>query len=1042
MNIQDELRRLEKLIWEIKAFEFEDILPLEDWQFHTWNDTQMKEIHVGDTWPTSNFPVYFETTANIPASWKNKQIWLNLWVGGEGLVTINGKPFGGIDINHQRFPILEKSNGDEEVGISVEVVPKGESGISIPNPRFERAFFYIPDPIIYEFLATLINTFNAAKHLEDTEVKVRLINLLKEALTHLFLPGSTDDYLTMFSINSDIRRPFEELWDPVNIGRKMQVPFLPKKSKKAISTALKDLKKGIEEIATLYPPRGRLSLTGHSHLDLIWLWPLDETRRKARRTFWTVVNLMDRDPEFIFVQSSPQLYAFVKEDDPELYERIGNRIKEGRWEITGGSWVEMDCNLPGGESLVRQFLFGQQFFEREFGKKVRIGWFPDTFGFSWSLPQIMKKSGIDYFFTTKLTWSKTNTFPYDLFWWKGVDGTRILSHSFLNPNLGFNGMIEPLALLSTWKNFKQKDIYTESLFTFGHGDGGGGVTLEMLENYHFFKKFPALPHLEMKKAEEFFEDIPKDLQLPTWNGELYLEYHRGTYTTQSKIKAMNRRLEDLLYQTEVVSSLAFIRGQKPYPKDEITRAWKILLRYQFHDVLPGSSIHRVYDDAFRELNACEKDLLKIRNNAISLKRSNDTFLVYNLNSFARPLRVKLPIKKEKQFKLIDSKGEEIPYQAVEDGIFVDHMNILPFSYTRLKCAEGKSSFPTEGVKVTNNSLENSRFRVTLSKTGAIESIYDKRFRREIFDGEGNQLWVYVDKPADSDAWNIDENYTKDGIHLDGVSHMKIIENGPVRGIIKVKKRFKGSTIIQRYILTMNSSRLDIHTKIDWHERRTILKALFPLNILSSQATYEIPYGAVSRPAHRNTSWDKAKFEVSAHRWVDKSEAGYGVSILNNSKYGHNALDNIIGITLLRSPIYPDFTADEGEQEFTYSVYPHESDWRNGTVQEAIALNSPLMVFEGECSEEIEADRAVIKIFPENLVASAVKKAELSDDIVLRLYEAYGGRGEGEMRFSFPIQGVEETNLLEEEGNDLVEMAGNGFRFSYKPFEIKTFKIHL
>jgi len=1034
------IKRLEMKLYELEAFKLLKKFNLDDWGFSI-DKINWQNIQTGDKWPSQSFPCYFRKEFTIPDDWKGLSIRLQLWLDGEGIVYINNAPIGGLDPNHREFRLLERAEGGERFAIFVEAVPRGPFGSYIKEPKFVQARLVSIDTQIEAAIFDFLSVLDAAKNLSvENELQLFLIEALEDALNSVKFLSNTEEYLNMIGETRLGRELISRMWNPPVPQSETFVN--PEEIRRSIIEAQKKLSDSIKEIKTKYPPIGKITLTGHSHIDLAWLWPMAETRRKIRRTFSTIISLMERFPEFRYNQSSAQIYSFLKEDEPFIYEKVKEKIKNGVWEPIGGMWVESDCNLTSGESLVRQFLYGQKFFEAEFGKKSKVAWLPDVFGFTWTLPQILKKAGLDYFLTTKLSWNETNRFPYDLFYWQGLDGTKVIAHFFSNPGHGYNRNIQGLDLLGTWQNYRQKTLYYNTLLSFGYGDGGGGPTYEMLEMYRRFKDFPGYPRLEIGTVEEFFEKIPRE-NLPIWDGELYLELHRGTYTSQSRTKKLNRLSEHLLYTAEVLSTLSYVSGEE-YPQEELTDAWKKLLRNQFHDILPGSSIREVYEDAERELQEVKESAEKVIEGSFIRLLSKKTYkkkgiVIFNPNSFSRTLQY---IGDIPNTYLELPTGKVIEVQRLPNGrtlIYDPETKVPSVGYIVLYISDKYTKNDSKKLKVAEDLLENERVRIRIGADGSITSFYDKESDREIFAERGNQLWTYFDRTRERDAWFLEPDYLENGEEVKNIEYIKVIETGPFRGVVEIKRRYRDSTILQRYILYQSSKRLDIETEIDWHERRVLLKALFPFDIRSSYATYEIAYGHIQRPTHKNTSWDWTKFEVPGHRWVDLSEGDYGVSILNDGKYGYGTLGSTITLSLLRSPIFPDFFADEGKHNFTYSIFVHEGDWRNGTVQEAIALNTPLVGKTLELDSTIKDIESFIEISKPNIVLGAMKKAEDEDGVVLRFYEAYGSRGKVKIKCNFNIKSVFETNLLEEESQEL-KVENNAIELYFKPYEIKTIKL--
>jgi alpha-mannosidase len=1084
-RLERHARRIEELrLWR-NAYES----PVKGWRFSA-GDGKTHEIEPGDFWPEIGIPVNLSARARVPEGWTGLLVELELWLGGEGFVEISveagvateglepdattasgeRRVASGLNPFHRSFSVLDEARGGEEVGIEAEVVSKGSFGSNFSEPRLERARLVVPETETRALERDLTSIFEACAALDDHEAVPHLLDVLDAAAAVLSTgwPTATGVTLTRYLegyVNPignaaqslpphyaekalDINRMLGEPWSlppaPEPLGP------LPDEAREVVRKARRVVASCLERIREEYPPVGRLALIGHAHLDLAWLWPLEETRRKAKRTFASVLGLMDRYEEFTFNQSSAQLYEWVERDAPELFERIKEHVAEGRWETVGGSWVEPDCQIPSGESFTRQLFYGQRYFEERFGHRSAVAWFPDTFGYSPGLPQLLRGAGLSGFFTYKLNWSETNRFPHDLFVWEGIDGSRVVAHTFENPGTDYNGDITPLDLYGTWRNFRGKRNYRESLFSFGWGDGGGGPSEKMLENYGRLKDFPAMPRLRMARVDEFFASLPED-GLPRWTGELYLELHRGTLTTQAKVKKLNREAEHRLLEAEAFAAVAALSGA-PYPAEELERLWKVLLLNQFHDILPGTSISEVYQDAHRQLEETVSGAERLRDEALhdlaqgtEPADSERCVLVANAALHPRPLTVLLPA--EPGATPADGKSRLVPSQETPDGLLIHAPDREVPGLGRVSLAlrgetpDASSAGTASGVEVGKSGggtfIENELLRVEISADGSLGRVYDKEAGREVLDGSGNQLWAYADKPANWDAWDVYEDYEMEGEEVPGAESVEVVEAGPLRGAVRVERRFRGSRISQTYRLLSASRRLDVETRVDWRERQVLLRALFPLNVRSHEATFETMYGAARRPTHRNTSWDEVRFEVSAHRFADLSEPGYGVALLNDGKYGHSARDNVLGISLLRSPLYPDPLADEGEHRFTYSLFPHPGDWTEaGVAREAFSLNSPLVVGGGGGEA---AEYGLVATEGVELALGSLKRAEDGRGVILRLYEPHGKRGPATLRFAFGPNSVERVNLLEEpEGT--VETREGEVRLDVRPFEVLTLRV--
>src|SRR5215216_5998485 len=900
-RLERHARRIEELrLWR-NAYEG----PVKGWRFVT-GDGEPRGIEPGDFWPEVGIPVWLSALAMVPEEWAGLPVELELWLGGEGFVEISvgsRRSASGLNPFHRTFPVLDEARGGEEVRIEAEVVSKGMFGSNVAEPRLERARLVVPEADARALERDLSAVFEACAVLDDHEVVPLLLDALDEATAAL-----SDAWPTATGVT--LARHLEGYVNPIGDGvRNLPAPYaekaldinriggepwslppapeplgpLPEEAREAARRAREVIATHLEEIRERYPAVGSIALTGHAHLDLAWLWPIEETRRKARRTFASVLGLMDRYADFTFNQSSAQLYTWVEEDAPDLFDRVKERVAEGRWEPVGGSWVEPDCQIPSGESFVRQLFYGQRYLETKFGRRSPVAWFPDTFGYSPGLPQLLRGAGMMGFFTYKLNWSETNRFPHDLFLWEGIDGSCVVAHTFENPGVDYNGDIAPLDVHGTWRNFGGKRYHPESLLSFGWGDGGGGPSEKMLENYERLKDFPAMPRLRMARVDEFFASLPRE-DLPKWVGELYLELHRGTLTTQAKVKKLNREAEHRLLEAEAFAAL----GGASYPAEELELLWKSLLLNQFHDILPGTSISEVYEDAYRQLEAAVSGAERLRDAALhNLAQGTEpanaqrTVTVANAALHPRPLTVLLPV--EPGTTLADASGIPLPAQRTPEGLLVHApgRGVPGLGWVSLALRD-ETALPeaASGVDIGESGggafIENELLRVELSADGNLGRVYDKEVGREALDGGGNLLRVYADKPPNWDAWDIDEDYEMEGEEVPGASRVEVVETGPLRGAVRVERRFSGSRISQTYKLLSASRRLDVETHVDWHERQVLLRALFPLRVRSHEATFETMYGVAKRPTHRNTSWDEVRFEVCAHRFADLSEPGYGV----------------------------------------------------------------------------------------------------------------------------------------------------------------------
>ena len=764
-------------------------------------------------------------------------------------------------------------------------------------------------------------------------------------------------------------------------------------------------------IAKAGPPLDvTLVAAGHAHIDVAWLWTLSQTRGKAARTFHNVLALMDQFPRFHYTQSQPQLYEYVRQDHPELFERLKERVAEGRWEPIGGMWVEADANLSGPESLVRQFLLGRAWFQEHFGPEAetRVLWLPDVFGYPASLPQLIRGAGLTYFFTIKIGWSQYNKIPYDSFHWQGLDGTRVLTHFSTAPDLSgafastYNAEASPRQALGTWRTLRNKELQSQVLMAFGHGDGGGGPTREMIENLEEMASFPATPQARMSSVKGFFEELEAEAgpRLPVWNGELYLELHRGTYTSQSRTKRANRQCEQVLHRAEFLAARASLEGAR-VPRERLREAWELVCLHQFHDILPGSSIGTVYEDSQRD----HARVMELGQAMVEEALGRGDLVVVNPTSFHRR-------------ELCQGRMVEAPPYSVQPLPEVG----LPGGGVRLAAFDG-------GYR-----LENSHLVVEVLENGQVSSVFDRRLGREsLAPGKtGNQLLLFEDRPVNWEAWDIDIFY-EDRVEVLEATSVRVLEDTPLRAILEAVYDFGESRLTQRIVLAQDSPRVDFETEVDWHERQRLLKAAFPVNVLALTSSQEIQWGYVQRTTHRNTSWDWARFETCAHKWVDLSEDDFGVSLLNDCKYGHDVRDDTMRISLLRAPLAPDPEADQGRHSFTYALMPHGVGLED-TVAQAYALNQPLLVMPGLASQG-----SLVATDTPSAVVETVKPSEDGRGLVVRLYQSQRRRSKVRLQAGFPLRQVFRCNLLEKDHAEVPAARGE-VELEMGPFEIATFRL--
>lgn len=940
--------------------------------------------------------------------------------GVEGLLYVDGQCYQGIDTNHQEVVFTEKEG--QEVLLSF-LLWTGLEGGGVPHDLYHRmkqadlGYLHKKTDELYYYAKAISETLRILKP-EDENYRN-----LKAALERALLCIDWDREPEVFYPSVD--RAWEVLMKELN---------------------------GLEKHTDV-----TVHTVGHTHIDLAWLWRLKHTREKAQRSFSTVLHLMDQYSEFRFLQSQPQLYKFVKEDNPALYERIREKVKEGKWEPDGGMWVEADCNIPSGESLVRQFLYGTRFMEQEFGKKCEFLWLPDVFGYSWALPQILKQCEIRTFMTIKIGWNQYNTFPCDLFKWKGMDGTEVLTYFISTPDdwqpeearsSTYNGVITPFTVNGCWRRFKNKDITKDVLLDHGYGDGGGAVNREMLEMRRVIDRLPGMPNVKPSTVGEFFRKIHENVEqtdqyVHTWDGELYFELHRGTYTSQSRTKKYNRKLEHMLKQTEFLASLQFAQSGV-YPQKELHDSWESVLLHQFHDIIPGSSIHEVYEDAERCYQETEEKTKLVREGILGRLAADteNTYGIFSANSFGGTELVSVPEMRCGSF--FDADGKQLEASKSGSGYDV-RMEIRPFSVANIRfCPENgmqEEGGQTGMITVLENGVETPFYCVQWDENGDLTRLYDRQAKRSVLKegGKGNVLEIFEDKPMDWDAWDIDIFHYQKRETMKLAEPVQLLEQNSQKAVFRFVYRYRHSEVVQDMTVYRDLRRIDFRTSVDWQEEHRLLKAAFDTDIRSTMANYDSQFGYVTRPTHWNQSWDWAKFEVCGHKWADLSEIGYGVSLLNDCKYGYSIKDATMRISLLKSARFPDPEADLGQHTFTYSLYPHMGNLtEGGTIAAANQLNDPAQAVKGSFADT----RQLIRVDGEGIQIDAVKKAEDEDCLVVRMHECLGGRRKAAVYSDYPIKKMTACNMLEHDCADSgCEDAGSTADLEFRPFEIKNYKVY-
>jgi alpha-mannosidase len=1024
-----------RAIQEIPVFKYieKDVLGAErlDFDDRSWDD-----FRVGSYWGGYDVTAWFRAWVPVPFEWKGQKTALRFLVGprdgggstAETLLYVNGIPLQGIDIWHEEAWLPPEHLEEGCILVSL----KAWSGVlQVPDRRrFKLAHLLLIDEATEAFYFTATTILNSIQIMPDDDLRrVKLLRLLDNAFQQIdFIKPKSDAF-------------YRSMCD-ANVKLQNEVMALPNN----------ELKPSVVGV-------------GHAHIDMAWLWKLQHSREKASRTFSTVLHLMRQYPDYCYMHSTPQLYQYLQQDYPAIYANVKEKVSEGRWEATGAMWVEADVNLPNGESLVRQFLFGKRFLKEEFGMESRVLWLPDVFGYPWSLPQIARKCGVDYFLTSKISWNQYNRFPYDTFQWRGIDGTELLTHFITTPDghpqstiYTYNGNLEPLEVKGMWDNYRQKDANDELLQLFGWGDGGGGPTREMLEAARVMENLPGIPHVRLGKAEPYFARLQQRLdgrRIPTWDGELYLEYHRGTYTSQASSKRENRASEILYHNSEWMNALAgaLIPG-RAYPAAALRRGWELILLNQFHDILTGSSIHDVYENSREDYaivrNIGEETVRSARQDLMDdMQVDQDSLVIFNSLSFPRSGLLEIPWDEHMQDRTIAAQDgtpclSQITGHEEMRRILLSVPEIPSLGYQSCQLVPASETIHCDWL-VSPNCIETEWYRIDLNEQGQISSLFDKKNDRQVIakGQRGNVLQVFEDKPLNFDAWDIDIFYQDKMREITDLVEAVVEETGPLRAVLRLSWRFLDSTITQRIMVYRDNPRIDFKTEVDWNEHQVLLKVAFPVAVRSTRATFEIQFGSIERPTTWNTSWDWARFEVPAHRWADLSEGAYGVALLNDCKYGYDVKDHIMRLTLIKSGIYPDPQADQGFHQFTYSLLPHTGDWRSGRVaEEAYDLNTPLIpgFAPANPTGSLPASIQFASVSHDNLMIETVKKAEQGEAYIFRIYEFKQCRTKSaRLQLSLPIRKALECNLIEE-GESPVEWHNNTLSFDIDPFEIKTYKV--
>ncbi len=992
-------------------------------------NSEWRSFGKNDFWGDREFYCSFKQTIKIPERFDGKKVVYALtpfphtrWrtSAQQFILKVDGKIEQGIDSNHSFAVLSEKAEGGREYEIFLNAYCDDDE---FAGPSQLSASLKVFESDVNRVYHDMLTVLDAAAVLEtDDKNHVDLVFELNEACNLLEL-----DFDNLPAFYESCKKASEYLHKNV-FGKKNDVI---------------------------------VSAIGHTHIDVAWRWRLRQTREKTARSFATVLKLMEEYPSYKFMSSQAQLYDYVKQDHPELFERIKNAVAEKKWEPEGGMWVESDTNIISGESLVRQFMFGKRFFKEHFGVENRIMWLPDVFGYSAALPQIMKKAGIEYFMTTKISWNEYTRFPYDTFMWKGIDGTGILSHFIPSRdeddkndwNVTYNANLTPTMLYNSWKKYSAKHINKNILNSYGHGDGGGGPERRMLEDATRLNEGVAgIPNIKQEFSIDFFdrlkEEAGKNRYLPSWRGELYLEFHRGVLTAQARNKKYNRKSEFLFHDVETLCEQAHIFAGDEYPGEEINENWKLILLNQFHDIIPGSSIDPVYEDSKQQYEAVLASGNKLLNTAKAslaskVNTAENSIIVFNTLGFERTEFVILDSPESGDITVFDGEKELATQKTFDNKLCfiaekVPSKGYKVFTYKNTKC-----SLPClEGdEKQLSNAFVSAKFNDEMH----ITSLVEKGTGLEIIP-EGTAagaLTAYEDRSHEYEAWDIKCYYNEKSYPINNVLSVSVIEKGPARTVVEVKRTFRSSPITQRYVLYPHTARIDIYYDVDWKEKNIAVKADYPVNVNTDKASFDIQFGSIERPATNNTLADFAQFEVCGHKWADLSDNSVGLSVMNDCKYGWTVKDSHIMPTLLRSAAHPNTSQDRERHTFVYALYPHAGSLSGcGTVNESYSLNDPLTALsQGENTGSMPGQFSLVSKDKSNIVIETVKKSEDGDFFIVRTYEAGNRHTTAKIKFAVDIDEISECDLLEENDKQL-NFADNGIIIDYRPFEIKTFKIKI
>ncbi len=980
-------------------------------------------VEPGLVWGEPESYFWFATGFALPESVSGQRVFLkvNAQFGNtrgrsdpQCLARVNGSIAQGVDGNHQELLLTTDARPGERFDILLEagtIEDRRQYGMSMQ--------LLVHDPLVEKIFYDLSVPLNVARLLADDDARRHFIlNRVDQALAVIdFRPGDPQRFASSLSAAEMVAaeiyaaRDFEE--KPV------------------------------------------ITVTGHTHIDVAWLWRVRETRQKMARSMSTALALMEQYPDYRFMYNQGLLLDYLSQDYPEIFARLKGQVDAGRFEIEGALWLEPDANITNGESFARHILHGVAYHEQTFGVTPKVFWLPDTFGYSAALPQMMKLADVEVFVTHKLSWNDTNRMPNETFHWQGIDGSTVAAYFLTTQNYDSKSIgttycpnLKPTHVMGTWRRHGQKALNKELFLVYGHGDGGGGPTREMLENIRRMERgIPGCPAVRHEHMWPFFErllkrmgDNPQDF--PTWVGELYLEYHRGTLTSVAKNKRNNRLAEQTLRELEVLAALALQHLGHAYPSAELHELWRIVLQNQFHDILPGTSIGGVFEDSDREYAHLFDVAERLRAELTGSLVARGAFGVFN--ALGRPRGGLLAFDADAP-QTVTIGGQVLTSQTLHladgrqrQGVIVS--DLPPTTVTEVTLAHAAASTTTSSLSVTHNLIENGLIRARFDEKGRLVSLFDKRRGREtiVAGAPANRLQAYRDMPTEYDAWDIDDSFEDQIWEIDNLVSAEVLETGPQRAALRFEWSYEASRVVQVISLEADSDQLEFDSFVDWHEHDTLVKAAFPLAVLAQESTAEIQFGHVRRPSHANTSWDKARFETVMHRWVDVSEPDFGVAFLNDCKYGYDVRGSTVRLTLLKSPVYPWPEADQGEHRFRYGLVVHHGLIDSDIPARAEAYNLPLRLIAGR-AETTRPAGALLRLEGQGATLETVKLSESGDALVARIWETHGRSSSVILRLPAGTRTVDSVNLLERAPTPLPIVDGT-VTLALAPFQILTLKL--